>query len=204
MNDRDTRARTLARIAREVDDERVLAALASVPREAFVPPRHRARAWENEPLPIGEGQTISQPLVVARMLALLEVRPGDRALDVGTGSGWHAALLAALGARVWSIERHPALAAGARAALAEAGIEGVTVLEGDGSRGWPDAAPYDAVNVAAAAATGVPAALREQLAPGGRLIAPVGAGDDQHLVLVRGGREHVAEPVRFVPLVEDG
>lgn len=151
------------------------------------------------PLPIGGGQTISQPLVVAHMLALLAVAPGDRALDVGTGSGWHAALLAQLGARVWSVERDPVLAAAARARLDPARV---TVHVGDGVRGLDWAAPFDVVNVAASAPSDVPVALLDQLAPGGRLVVPVG----ERLMHVRrrlGGalERSDAGPVRFVPLV---
>jgi protein-L-isoaspartate(D-aspartate) O-methyltransferase len=193
----------LATLGEHVRDRRVLDAVAAVPRDAFVPSDLRDRAWDNEPLPIGDGQTISQPLVVALMCELLHVRRGDRVLDVGTGSGYHAALLAALGGRVWSIERHRALSSRAAEHLAAAGVQGVTLLVGDGSRGWPPAAPYDAINVAASAAAGVPAALEDQLARGGRLVVPVG----ERLVLVRrrrGGRleRHDAGAVRFVPLVE--
>ena len=188
-----------------VRDERVLDAVATVDRARFVPPELRDRAWENAPLPIGRGQTISQPLVVARMLEVLAPDPGARVLDVGTGSGWHAALLGRLAGRVWSIERHAALVEGARAALAEAGVENVTVLIGDGSRGLADRAPFDAINVAAAAADGVPAALVDQLAPGGRMVVPVGDAEQRLVVLERGGdgeaRQTELEPVRFVPLV---
>ena len=189
-----------------IDDERVLAAVAAVPREAFVPPALRARAYENVALPIGSGQTISQPLVVARMTELLRLRPTDRVLDVGTGSGYHAALLARLAAHVWTIERLPELSAGAARRLRAAGVGNVTVLVGDGSRGLPEEAPFDAINVAAAAWPEVPPALERQLAPGGRLIAPVGSRGQQ-LVLVQrdadGELRRVAlDPVRFVPLIE--
>ncbi len=185
-------------------DERVLAAIAAVPRERFVPRDQLRRAWHNEALPIGHGQTISQPLVVAHMCELLAIRPGDRVLDVGTGSGYHAAILAALGARVWSIERDPELSGFAAANLAQAGISGVRLLVGDGSRGWEDAAPYDAINVGAAAQRGVPRALTEQLKSGGRLVLPV----EDELVLIRrrpdGGLDRIgAGAVRFVPLIED-
>jgi protein-L-isoaspartate(D-aspartate) O-methyltransferase len=188
-----------------VRDERVLDAVAAVDRAQFVPPELRDRAWENAPLPIGRGQTISQPLVVARMLEVLDPDPGARVLDVGTGSGWHAALLGRLAGRVWSIERQAALVEGARAALDAAGVDNVTVLVGDGSHGLADRAPFDAINVAAAAAGGVPPALADQLAPGGRMVVPVGDADQHLVVLERKAdgeiRQTELEPVRFVPLV---
>ena len=191
----------LASLREHVADERVLEAIAAVDRAAFVPPELRDRAYEDEALPLGEaGATISQPRVVAIMLALLDVHPGHRVLDVGTGSGWHAALLAALGGRVWSIERDPVLAARARPRLA---ADRVTVKVGDGSLGLAYAAPFDRINVAASASGDVPPALLEQLAPGGRMVVPVG----ERLVLVtrdaRGALERYdAGGVRFVPLVE--
>ena len=172
--------------------------MASVPRERFVPPELRDRAWENGPLPIGEGQTISQPQVVARMCELLRLDGTERVLDVGTGSGYHAAVLARLCAQVFSIERHEALSARAQENLAAAGVENVTLLAGDGTLGHPAAAPYDAINVAAAA-DDVPAPLEAQLAPGGRLVAPVG----QRLVVLRDGRRETFERVAFVPLIAD-
>jgi protein-L-isoaspartate(D-aspartate) O-methyltransferase len=195
----------LAAILRgQVADERVLAAVREVPRDRFVPEELRGEAWENIPLPIGAGQTISQPLVVARMCELLELRGDERVLDVGTGSGYHAALLARLSSWVWSLELHSELSRQAAANLAAAGIENVTLLVGDGSRGLPDEAPFDAINVAAAAETGVPDALEEQLAQGGRLVAPV-EEDEQRLVVERRIGDTIErrtlERVRFVPLV---
>ena len=200
-----THAERLARLlSQAVGDERVLDAVRNVPRDRFVPPDLRAEAWDNVPLPIGAGQTISQPLVVARMCELLELAPSDRVLDVGTGSGYHAALLAYLCEWVWSIEVHEQLSHQAQANLDAAGIENVTLVVGDGSRGLPEHAPYDAINVAAAAGAGVPRALQEQLAPGGRLVAPVEDGD-QRLVRLRRTGDRVEltelERVRFVPLV---
>jgi protein-L-isoaspartate(D-aspartate) O-methyltransferase len=197
------RDRLLATLRRYLDDERVLAAIEAVPRDLFVPPELQEDAWDNVPLPIGCGQTISQPLVVARMCELLELSPTDRVLDVGTGSGYHAAVLAQLCAHVWSVERHPALSEQAALNLAAAGVTNVTLLVADGTLGVEDAAPFDAINVAAASAA-VPPALEAQLGPGGRLVAPVENGD-QRLLLVRrhdGALERTPlERVRFVPLV---
>jgi protein-L-isoaspartate(D-aspartate) O-methyltransferase len=172
--------------------------MAAVPRERFVPEDLRERAWENGPLPIGEGQTISQPLVVARMCELLRLTPGDRVLDVGTGSGYHAAVLAQLCEHVWTIERHVPLSRRAEENLRSAGVDNVTLVVGDGTLGHPVAAPYDAINVAAAADE-LPAPLEAQLAPGGRLIAPVG----DRLVLVSGGSREAFDRVAFVPLISD-
>jgi protein-L-isoaspartate(D-aspartate) O-methyltransferase len=197
-----------AELRPSIRDERVLAAIAAVPREAFVPPELRQRAYENVALPIGLGQTISQPLVVARMLDELALAPEDRVLDVGTGSGYHAALLAQLTRHIWTIERHRALSAQAARSLRAAGVENVTLLVGDGSRGWPEEAPYDAINLAAAAWPQIPSALERQLTEGGRLVAPVGAGGQQLVLVERlpGGalRRTTLESVRFVPLIEDG
>jgi protein-L-isoaspartate(D-aspartate) O-methyltransferase len=201
------RAAALAeRLRPAIADERVLAAIASIPRERFVLPAERPRAYENVALPIGCQQTISQPLVVARMLESLQLRPDDRVLDVGTGSGYHAALLALLTDHVWTIERHAELSREAEATITGLGIDNVTFVVGDGHIGLPDHAPFDAINVAAAAGESVPAALEEQLAEGGRLVAPVGSSD-QHLILTHrtGGRltRTRLEAVRFVPLVQD-
>jgi protein-L-isoaspartate(D-aspartate) O-methyltransferase len=197
-----TREGLLAELRRYVDDERVLRAIATVPRDVFVPESRRRSAWANEALPIGGSQTISQPLVVAHMCELLRIADGDRVLDVGTGSGYHAAILAELGGRVWSIERDPELSRQAATNLAGAGYPGIELVVGDGTRGHPGAAPYDAINVAASAREDVPDALVDQLAPGGRLVIPVG----ERLVVVRRGadgalRRSDAGGVRFVPLV---
>jgi protein-L-isoaspartate(D-aspartate) O-methyltransferase len=196
--------RLLAALRRHVSDARVLHAIATVPRDRFVPPDLRAEAWENIPLPIGSGQTISQPLVVARMCELLELDGSETVLDVGTGSGYHAALLARLARRVYSIEVHASLSQQAAENLRAAGVDNVTLVVGDGSRGLPEAAPYDAINVAAAAGGEIPHALFDQLARGGRLVAPVEDGD-QRLVVARRTDEGVRltelERVRFVPLV---
>jgi protein-L-isoaspartate(D-aspartate) O-methyltransferase len=188
-----------------IHDARVLAAIAAVPRDLFVPEERRAEAFINAPLPIGCGQTISQPLVVARMCELLELRPEDRVLDVGTGSGYHAAVLAKLSCEVHSIERHGPLTQQARRNLRAAGIDNVSLYVGDGSRGLPEHGPFDAINVGAAAWRSVPPALERQLAPGGRLVAPV-ARIGQRLALIRrterGLERRLLEPVRFVPLVQ--
>ncbi|MGH2915982.1 MAG: protein-L-isoaspartate(D-aspartate) O-methyltransferase [Solirubrobacteraceae bacterium] len=199
-------AAALARsLAGAVRDERVLAAIAAVPRHPFVPQSLRDRAYEDVALPIDCEQTISQPLVVARMLALLQLRGDERVLDVGTGSGWHAALLGWLSREVWTVERHLALSAAAAAALAQVGAANVTCVIGDGCDGLPEQAPFDAINVAAAAEDDLPATLARRLAPGGRLVAPVGHADRQHLVLARRTRGGIAtrrlDPVRFVPLL---
>jgi protein-L-isoaspartate(D-aspartate) O-methyltransferase len=197
------RDRLLAQLRPHVRDERVLAALHDVPRDRFVPPARVRNAWDNVPLPIGADQTISQPLVVARMCELLHLRGHERILDIGTGSGYHAAVLARLGAHVWSIERHASLSARAAENLAAAGVENVTLLVGDGALGWPEEAPFDAVNVAAAAAA-VPPALAEQLVEGGRLVVPVDDGEQRLVVIQRtatGFERRALERVRFVPLV---
>jgi protein-L-isoaspartate(D-aspartate) O-methyltransferase len=200
-----TQAANLARLLRPaIGDERVLAAIASIPRERFVPAEERERAYENVALPIGSGQTISQPLVVARMLETLELRPTDRALDVGTGSGYHAALLSLLVEHVWTIERHRELTAQAERAVLDLGIDNVTFVVGDGYEGLPSEAPFDAINVAAAAGDSVPRALERQLADGGRLVAPVGSANQRLILTRRVGRRLVRrqlEPVQFVPLV---
>ena len=200
-----SQAADLARLLRPaIGDERVLAAIASIPRERFVPADQRSRAYENVALPIGRGQTISQPLVVARMLEALGLQPTDRVLDVGTGSGYHAALLSLLAEHVYTIERHRALSTTAERVLRDLGIDNVTFVVGDGSEGLPSDAPFDAINVAAATGDSLPTALERQLADGGRIVAPVGSAS-QHLMLARRvGRRLVRrqlEPVQFVPLV---
>ena len=193
---------------RGIRDERVLAAMERVPRELFVPEDVRASAYDDSALPIGEGQTISQPYIVALISELLELRGDERVLDVGTGSGYQAAVLAELAREVVSIERHRALAERASRALAEAGYGGrVEVHVGDGSVGRPERAPYGGVAVAAAA-PGVPQALYEQLLDGGRLVVPVGGRGGQRLEAVErtpeGPRVVRSVPCRFVPLVGAG
>jgi protein-L-isoaspartate(D-aspartate) O-methyltransferase len=202
-----------ARRARMVDEQieargiatpAVLAAMRSVPRHEFVPVGARARAYEDRPLPIGDGQTISQPYIVALMTELAAPAPGSKVLEVGTGSGYQAAVLAACGAEVWSIEIVEALAARAGRDLARLGFDGVHVRSGDGYRGWPEAAPFDAILVTAAAPR-VPEALLAQLRLGGRLVIPVGeTGALQSLEVHERGEESVSvrrvTPVRFVPM----
>jgi protein-L-isoaspartate(D-aspartate) O-methyltransferase len=189
-----------------ISDERVLAAVANIPRERFVRKSQRDSAYANVALPIGSGQTISQPLVVARMLEVLALAPTDRVLDVGTGSGYHAALLSLLADHVYTIERHPELSETARHTLAGLGIDNVTFRVGDGWDGWPEQAPFDAINVAAAMGEGPPRALEQQLADGGRMVAPVGT-KEQHLILTtRAGariNRRQLEAVQFVPLVRE-
>jgi len=196
----------LAELAGQIKDERVLEAIGSVDRRIFVPPAQRGDAWLNRALPIGEGQTISQPLIVALMCEHLAPGPDDLVLDVGTGSGYHAAILAQMARQVISIERHAELVETARSALEEAGIGNVTVIHGDGSAGYAEEAPYDAINVAACSEEGPAPDLLLQLADGGRLVIPVGH-HRQRLLVCRRERDEIhrqwAEEVAFVPLVKD-
>ena len=175
-----------------------------VPRHEFVSPAHRTQAYEDHPLPIGEGQTISQPYVVALMLESLQLAPDEKVLEVGAGSGYATALLAELAAQVYSIERHDTLAASARDVLSRLGYTNVKVLTGDGTLGLPAVAPFDAILVSAGAST-VPAALVAQLSEGGCMIVPVDTGDSQQLQFIRivDGRPVISprELVRFVPLI---
>ena len=206
---RGYRARLVAAVrARGVSDAAVLGAVEVVPRHLFVPDALRERAYDDAALPIGNGQTISQPSTQARCLQALRLGPGDRVLEIGTGSGYQTALLARLVAQVFSVERVPRLAAEARAALQAAGTRNVSVLLGDGTLGWRDYAPYDAILVAAASPE-LPRPLLEQLAPGGRMLLPLGERGTQVLTLVTvagdgEARRHVRTPVagaRFVPLL---
>ena len=208
----DTLAEARARLVAErlvpngIRDSATLAAMRSVPRHEFVPPELRHQAYENVPLPIGLNQTISQPYVVAAMTQLVRPSKGLRVLEVGTGSGYQAAVLAAAGCRVWTIEIFEELASTAAARLRRLGYAGVTVRHGDGYAGWPEEAPFDAI-VVTAGADSIPPPLLEQLAPGGRLIMPVGDPRVyQRLVLAEkdsAGRiaTRELEPVRFVPLL---
>jgi protein-L-isoaspartate(D-aspartate) O-methyltransferase len=190
--------------ARGIADERVLAAMGRVPRELFVPEAYRRAAYDDAALPIGEGQTISQPYMVARICEVLALRGEERVLDVGTGSGYQAAVLAELAGEVHTIERLPALAERARQALAAAGYGRVRVHVGDGTLGLPEYAPFAAIAVAAAAPM-VPPSLYAQLEPAGRLVVPVGGRGGQELQLVVRSPEGPAVlrsvPCRFVPLV---
>jgi len=193
---------------RDIVDEAVLAAMEHVPRELFVPEPERRRAYYDAALPIGHGQTISQPYMVARIVEALAIRPGNRVLDVGTGSGYQAAVLAELGADVVTIERIPELAEDARQRLAAAGYDRVEGALGDGTLGVPEHAPFDAIAVAAAA-PGLPETLYEQLRPRGRLVVPVGGPRVQRLEVIVRSPEGPAivhsVPCRFVPLVgEEG
>jgi protein-L-isoaspartate(D-aspartate) O-methyltransferase len=188
---------------------RVMAALAQVPRDGFVPEGLRDQAFENRPLPIGEGQTISQPYIVALMTDLLDLSGGERVLEIGTGSGYQAAILAELGARVFTIEIVPDLASEARRRLDSAGYPEVAVRIGDGWAGWPEEAPFDAIIVTAAPER-MPQALIAQLRPGGRLVIPIGpAGAVQDLELVIKQADGSIErrrmlPVAFVPFTGEG
>jgi len=193
---------------RDVVDERVLAAMDRVPRELFVPEKQRDHAYDDAALPIGEGQTISQPYMVARICEALGLTGSEHVLDVGTGSGYQAAVLAELAEEVDTIERIPALAERARANLVVAGYGGVRVHVGDGSRGLPDRAPFDAIAVAAAAPE-LPQSLYDQLEPRGRLVVPVGRRGMQRLEVIVRSPEGPAilrsVPCRFVPLLgEEG
>jgi protein-L-isoaspartate(D-aspartate) O-methyltransferase len=188
---------------RDITDRRVLAAMARVPRHAFVPPGTQADAYSDQPLSIGHGQTISQPYVVALMTQLLAPRPDERVLEIGTGSGYQAAVLSELAHDVYTIEIDPHLAAEAQQRLADLGYRNVDVRTGDGFYGWPDAAPFDAI-ILTAAAPRIPEQLTEQLREGGRLVMPLGSGSTQQLVrgTKRKGRLRL-EPmgtVLFVPM----
>jgi protein-L-isoaspartate(D-aspartate) O-methyltransferase len=190
--------------ARGIRDERVLAAMFRVPRHEFVSEEHRDQVYEDHPIPIGEGQTISQPYIVAIMLEVLALDPSDTVLEIGTGSGYQTALLAELVRQVYSVERYASLARAAQATLARLGFNNVEVVLGDGSRGLPGRAPFDAI-VVSAAAPQIPPPLFEQLREGGRMVIPVGPAHAQELQLAR---KHEGQAVvtsmegcRFVPLI---
>jgi len=192
--------------ARGISDARVLDAMLRVPRHEFVPEPYRAQAYEDHPLPIGDGQTISQPYIVAVMLQSLQLSPTSKVLEVGTGSGYVTALLAELAAQVFSVERHPALAESARELLAALGYTNVRIFTGDGTLGLPTVAPFDAIMVSAAAPD-LPPPLIAQLRDQGRMIIPVGTDDSQQLQFLRmvGGNPVITlrELVRFVPLINN-
>ena len=186
---------------RGIDDDRVLAAMSEVPRHRFVPEEVARDAYRDGALPIGEGQTISQPWIVAFMAQLLELKGDELVLEVGTGSGYGAAVLSRLASHVVTIERHPALAEGARTVIAELGYSNVEVLTGDGTDGVPERAPFDGISVTATAEGQPPRALFEQLAPQAALVIPVRVDGDERLVRYRDGAAEASVPVRFVPLV---
>lgn len=206
-------------LGKDALDPRVMAAIGKVKRHAFVPKINRPAAYENRPQPIGHGQTISQPYMVAIMTDLAAIAPGDRVLEIGTGCGYQAAVLAEMAENVFTVEVVPELARQAAVRLGELGYTNIELRAGDGALGWPEQAPYDAIVVTAAAWHRVPPALIEQLAPGGRLVVPVDrskaaarypfTAQEQDLLLVskdEGGAvsERKVLPVAFVPLVEDG
>ena len=201
------RARLINHLRREIEDERVLRAMEQIPRELFVPEASRHLAYEDIPLPIGEGQTISQPYIIALMTQSLQLGGTEKVLEVGTGSGYQAAILARLVRKVVSVERIPTLAESAQRLLERLGYANVEVHVAGKTLGWPEDAPYEAIIVTAGAPS-VPQALLDQLALGGRLVIPVGSRWDQELILVTKQKEGVARqylvPCRFVPLVGEG
>ena len=192
--------------ARDIKDERVLAAMGKVPREVFVPPQSRAASYEDGPLPIGYDQTISQPYIVAFMTEQLRLKPRDRVLEIGTGSGYQAAILAELVSEIYSVEIVEPLAKNAEATLQRLGYKNVHVKIGDGYKGWPEAAPFDAI-IVTCAPDKVPQPLTDQLKDGGRMVIPVGERFAQQLYLLekKNGqlRESVILPVRFVPMLRE-
>ena len=201
----EARARMVERQLRRrgIADERVLDAMNAVPRERFVPKHERRRAYRDGALPIGSGQTISQPWIVAAMAQALELDGDELVLEVGCGSGYSAAVLSLLCRELVTIERHVALADQAKALLGELGRTNVEVRAGDGTNGAPDRAPFDGISVTATAAGAAPPALLEQLAPDGILVCPIRRPEGEHLVRIRRGVEEAFAAVRFVPLVSD-
>ncbi|MBI4480845.1 MAG: protein-L-isoaspartate(D-aspartate) O-methyltransferase [Acidobacteria bacterium] len=194
-------------VSRGVKDERVLEAMRAVPRHLFVPPNLVTQAYSDRALPIGEGQTISQPYIVALMTELLQTKPGDTVLEVGTGSGYQAAVLSRLVKQVYSIEILPSLAASSKRRLAQLGLTNATVRTGDGYLGWPEFAPFDGIIVTAAPPE-IPSALLKQLKRGGRMVVPVGdSSQTQNLMVLEKSKssdavtERTVIPVRFVPMV---
>jgi protein-L-isoaspartate(D-aspartate) O-methyltransferase len=188
---------------RGIDDERVLAAMSEVPRELFLPEDQRRRAYRDGAVRIGEGQTMSQPWIVACMAQLLELRGAEKVLEVGTGSGYAAAVLSLLCREVITIERHEPLAVTAEQVLHELGYDNVVVKVGDGSLGAPESAPFGGISVTATARDDPPAALFDQLEPGAALVCPVERAGRELLIRFRNGREEAVTGVRFVPLVTD-
>ncbi|HYZ28036.1 MAG TPA: protein-L-isoaspartate(D-aspartate) O-methyltransferase [Thermoleophilaceae bacterium] len=199
----EERARMVNQQLRErgIDDERVLAAMLEVPRELFLPEGVREDAYADGALPIGEGQTMSQPWIVAFMAQLLGLQGDEKVLEVGTGSGYAAAVLSRLCAHVVTVERHEKLAEMARATLGEVGYNNVEVRVGDGTEGVRDRAPFDGISVTATAEQEPPQALLEQLVEHAPLVIPLRRHGREHLVLIRDGKEEALVPVRFVPLV---
>ena len=191
---------------RGIRDERVLAAMARIPREAYVPIAWRSQAYADQPLPIGEGQTISQPYIVALMTEALEVFEGAEVLELGTGSGYQTAILAAMGATVWTVERSGVLSAAARSRLAEQGVQRVRCIRGDGTIGWAPEAPYDRI-LATGSLPSIPESLVAQLREGGIFVGPIGSQAEQMLQWMSyhssGRRCRDLGPCRFVPLVGD-
>ena len=189
---------------RGIRDERVLHALTHVPRHLFVPPAYRHRAYQDEPLPIGQGQTISQPYIVALMSERLHLTGTEKVLEIGTGSGYQAAVLSHLAKQVYSVEILPQLMDTARQRLQQLGYTNVTVIQGDGNLGWEQESPYDAI-IVTAAALHIPPTLIQQLAEGGRMVLPVERNEQQHLLRLRKRNGQIIEEdlglVRFVPLV---